>query len=377
MHTYTHLTSSPLYTSTHHTIERLSRSSWQITSPHLLTPIPAKSYAEAKALAGEIDFNILSAMAAEPTAVETPSDVAEVIETAAVEVAAVNPFEVILTDLSKIEVGEPFEGAFRQALAECDFCAIFGHIGGGALADAARIAVEQARAKVPDDARVIELAGLLPGSEPRLERLKSDISELVKGEDRLARTIETMCDLPDTAMYIKGALILWACAFAQYDGGWPARLRLEGAALRYARDRACVQVAQEVRNEGERDMGGDRAREWGIVWGWAGNEDLSEYLRADMVGDLLPNLLSPEPEHWLPLGDGRVLVINWRGCETWEHKPISASVWLDDGGLSLLGSYVLGSGWVTDDRLAEEDVDSEALGVIIEAIHSKGLAVIA
>ena len=96
------------------------------------------------------------------------------------------------------------------------------------------------------------------------------------------------------------------------------------------------------------------------------------------VGRILPNLLSPEPEHWLPIsGDGRVLIVNWRGGE-YVGEVISAAVWLDDGGLSLLGSYVIGSGWwASVDRLREEDIDSEALGVILEAIHSAGLATIA
>ena len=58
-------------------------------------------------------------------------------------------------------------------------------------------------------------------------------------------------------------------------------------------------------------------------------------------------------------------------------EAISAAVWMDDGGLSLMGSYVLGSGWVSDDRLGEEDVDGEALGVILEAIARAGLAAVA
>ena len=381
-YSYTHITSSPLYTSTHHTIERLSRSSWQITSPHLLTPIPAKSYAEAKALAAEIDFSALSVKVAEPEPVATVEAVT----------GEVNPFEVILNDLSEIKDLGIMQGAYDQAIQECDLRAVLGHLSETSIGDVYwgrfRLAVDDARVKVPDDARVIELAGLLPGSEPRLARLKSDISDLIDGKDRLAWTVETMCDLPDTAMYIKRALILWACSVDLYgEAIWMARLRLEGAALRYARERACVSVAQERKIEGERDMGWDGAREWGEVWSWAeavcvarGNAlgsdgDALGWPDVD-GGELLPSLLSPEPEHWLPLQDGRVLVVNWRAGET-TGEPISAAVWLDDGGLSLLGSYVLGSGWVSDDRLGEEDVDSEALGVILEAINARGLAVIA
>ena len=95
-----------------------------------------------------------------------------------------------------------------------------------------------------------------------------------------------------------------------------------------------------------------------------------------MVSDRLPSLLSPEPEHWIPLQDGRVLIVNWRAGEV-TGEVVSAAVWMDDGGLSLMGSYVLGSGWVSDDRLGEEDVDTEALGVILEAIARAGLAAIA
>jgi hypothetical protein len=324
-------------------------------------------------LAAEIDFSALSVKAADPEPVATVEAVT----------GEVNPFEVILNDLSEIKDLGIMQGAYDQAIQECDLRAVLGHLSETSIGDVYwgrfRLAVGDARAQVPDDARVIELAGLLPGSEPRIERLKSDISDLIDGKDRLAWTVETMCDLPDTAMYIKRALILWACSVDLYgEAIWMARLRLEGAALRYARERACVSVAQERKIEGERDMGWDRAREWRDVWGWASKDGDGGWGDVWMVkvGELLPSLLSPEPEHWLPLQDGRVLVINWRAGES-TGEPISAAVWLDDGGLSLLGSYVLGSGWVSDDRLGEEDVDSEALGVILEAINARGLAVIA
>lgn len=355
MHTYTHLTSSPLYTSTHHTIERLSRSSWQITSPLLPSPIPAKSYAEAKALAAEIDFDALSVKAAEPEPVETVEAVT----------GEVNPFEAILTDLSEIKDLGIMQGAYDQAIQECDLCAVLGHLQGrGGFVDRCRDAVSSAWEKTSNDARAIEVAGLISDGA-LLESVK-------RGMGDMCARVYALADLPDG--FVKTALIKWAVS----GGLWTARLRLEGAALRHARERACVQVAQERKIEGERDMGGDRAREWRDVWGWASKDGDGGWGDVWMVkvGELLPSLLSPEPEHWLPLQDGRVLVINWRAGES-TGEPISAAVWLDDGGLSLLGSYVLGSGWVSDDRLGEEDVDSEALGVILEAINARGLAVIA
>lgn len=356
-YSYTHLTSSPLYTSTHHTIERLSRSSWQITSPLLPSPIPAKSYAEAKALAAEIDFNALSTKAAEVEPVATVEAVT----------GEVNPFEVILAEASTITDLGDMQGAYDQAVRECDMCAVLGHLSETSIGDVYRgrfwLAVDDARVKVPDDARVIELAGLISDGT-LLESVK-------RGMGDLCARVYALADLPDG--FVKTALIKWAVS----GGLWTARLRLEGAALRYARERACVSVAQERKIEGERDMGGDRAREWGEVWYLAGNEDgCSRVVVMSEVKGRLPSLLSPEPEHWLPVGDGRVLIVNWRAGET-TGEPISAAVWLDDGGLSLLGSYVLGSGWVSDDRLGEEDVDSEALGVILEAINARGLAVIA
>lgn len=130
------------------------------------------------------------------------------------------------------------------------------------------------------------------------------------------------------------------------------------------------------------------AREWGEVWDVAFDYDAGEMsgftmaeaveIRTryiDRVEGMMPSLLSPEPEHWIPLQDGRVLIVNWRAGSLGD--VISAAVWMDDGGLSLMGSYVLGSGWVSGDRLREEDVDAEALGVILEAIARAGLAAVA
>lgn len=365
MYTYTHITSSPLYTNPTHTIERLSRSSWQITSPHLLTPIPAKSYAEAKTLASQIDFDALSVKAAESEPIATV-DVAEV--KAVTE--ALNPFEAILTEASTITDLGDMQGAYDQAVKECDLCAVLGHLSAEPkykhLRDKCFDAVCDAREKVQDDARAVEVAGLLGVAT---ERTQDGIAAAVAGDMEWA--VVCLCDMPDG--FVKMTLIRWAVTC----GSWVSRLRLEGAALRYARERACVSVAQERKIEGERDMGWDRAREWARVWDVAMDGEMGEMERMIRVGHYMPSLLSPEPEHWLPISaDGRVLVINWRAGES-TGEVISASVWLDDGGLSLLGSYVLGSGWVSDDRLREEDVDSEALGVILEAIASAGLATIA
>ena len=385
MHPYTHITASPLYTNPTHTIERLSRSSWQITSPHLSAAILAKSYAEAKQKASEIDFNALSVKAAEP----------EPVATAAVAEVEVNPFEAILTEASQIADLGDMQGAYDKAVRECDLCAVFGHLGFRAPTNAARDAVEAARAKTLDCARVTELAGLLVGGA-LLERITYTAREYVAGiEDDessvfLTRLIMALCDLPDGG--VKTALIRWACAFDQYDGCWPARLRLEGAALRHAREAMGKgREAQEVRkveDGGLADMGGDRAREWGEVWDVAFDYDAGEMsgftmaeaveIRTryiDRVEGMMPSLLSPEPEHWIPLQDGRVLIVNWRAGSLGD--VISAAVWMDDGGLSLMGSYVLGSGWVSDDRLRDEDVDGEALGVILEAIARAGLAAVA
>ena len=412
MHHYTHITSSPLYTNPTHTIERLSRSSWQITSHLLSSPITAKTYAEAKAIAAEIDWLALSTKRAELNAaiqseieasmggmsMDDPGFVDAVfasVPAKRVDVAEVeaNPFEAILTEAATITDLGNMQGAYDQAVRECDLCAVFGHLGFRAPTNAARDAVEVARATVHDYARVVELAGLLAGA-PLLDHIKCESSSLAMGEDALADLIESLCDLPDAAGYIKRALMLWAVSADRLKGGasWVARLRLEGAALRHARERALVGVAQEVRkveDGGLADMGGDRAREWGEVWDVAMSYDGGERagltmhdvsrLRLQYVGmvsDVMPSLLSPEPEHWIPLQDGRVLIVNWRAGEC-VAEAISAAVWMDDGGLSLMGSYVLGSGWVSGDRLGEEDVDGEALGVIIEAIARAGLAAIA
>lgn len=226
-----------------------------------------------------------------------------------------------------------------------------------------------------------------------MARVAFEAKRLVNGDGMPYVMVEVLCDLPDTAGYIKRALILWACSVGIYgEATWMRRLRLEGAALRYARECAPVGVPQEVRkveDGGLADMGGDRAREWEDVWDVAFDYDGGEMsgftmaeaveVRAryiDRVGEMLPSLLSPEPEHWIPLQDGRVLIVNWRAGEC-VAEAISAAVWMDDGGLSLMGSYVLGSGWVSDDRLGEEDVDGEALGVILEAIARAGLAAVA
>jgi len=381
MHHYTHITASPLYTSTHHTIERLSRSSWKITSPHLSAAILAKSYAEAKQLASEIDFNALSTKAAEPE----PVDVA-VIDSAAVEVAAVNPFEAILTEASQIADLGDMQGAYDQAVRECDLCAVLGHLSAAPkykhLRDKCFDGVCDAREKVQDDARALEVAGLLGVVT---ERTQDGIAAAIAGDMEWA--VVCLCDMPDG--FVKMALIRWAVT----SGSWVARLRLEGAALRHAREVAGkgrgAQEVRKVEDGGLADMGGDMAREWGEVWDVAMSYDGCERagltmhdvgrLRLQYVGmvsDRLPNLLSPEPEHWIPLQDGRVLIVNWRAGEC-VSEAISAAVWMDDGGLSLMGSYVLGSGWVSDDRLGEDDVDAEALGVILEAIARAGLAAVA
>lgn len=380
-HHYTHITASPLYTSTHHAIDRLSRSSWQITSPLLPSPILAKTYAEAKQLASEIDFSALSVKAAE---VEPVATVEAMVQTE----AEVNPFEAILAEAATITDLGTMQGAYDQAVRECDLCAVFGHLGFRAPTNAARDAVEAARAQTSDSARVVELAGLISDA-PLLTRINAEVVAFYFEARNPSSLIMALCDLPDG--WLKTALIRWACA-DQYAGTWVARLRLEGAALRYARERAPVGVAQEVRkveDGGLDDMGGDRAREWARVWDVAFDYDVggmsgftmdeaveirTRYI--DRVEGMMPNLLSPEPEHWIPLQDGRVLIVNWRAGEC-VSEAISAAVWMDDGGLSLLGSYVLGSGWVSDDRLGDEDVDGEALGVILEAIARAGLAAVA
>lgn len=398
MHTYTHTTASPLYTSTHHNIERLSRNSWAITSPVLDAALYANSYTQAKAIAAGIDFGALMKEAANPEPVATVE--AAVIETAAVEVAAVNPFDAILTEAAQITDLGTMQPAYDQAVRECDLCAVLGHLDGHRLGAATRIclveAVEDARGSVPDYARVTELAGLLV-SAPLLDHIESEARALARGGSVLADLIESLCDLPDTVGYIKRALMLWAVSADRLQNGasWVARLRLEGAALRHAREVAFVTECERADREWvepkrAQDMGRDSARDWARVCDVAMSYDANARVGAktfgdvarvhgevvDRVGELLPSLLSPEPEHWIPVGDGRVLVINWRAGEV-TGEVISAAVWLDDGGLSLLGSYVLGSGWVSDDRLREEDVDSEALGVILEAIASAGLATIA
>jgi len=387
-HTYTHITASPLYTSTHHTIERLSRSSWQITSPHLSAAILAKSYAEAKQKASEIDWLALSMewKHAEPSKAE-PAPIATVEAMVQTEAEAmVNPFEAILAEAATITDLGTMQGAYDQAVRECDLCAVFGHLGFRAPTNAARDAVEAARATVPDYARVIDLAGLLTGEDSMLwARVACDAKHLVDGAILPLPLIESLCDLPDTAGYIRRALILWACAVGlDGEASWVARLRLEGAALRHAREVAGkgrgAQEVRKVEDGGLADMGGDRAREWGEVWGIADDAHDAFWrargVKVDMIEEILPNLLSPEPEHWIPLQDGRVLIVNWRAGEC-VSEAISAAVWMDDGGLSLMGSYVLGSGWVSDDRLGEDDVDGEALGVILEAIARAGLAAVA
>lgn len=395
-HTYTHITASPLYTNPTHTIERLSRSSWQITSPFLSTPITAKTYAEAKQKASEIDFNALSVKAAEP-------------EPVAVAKVEANPFEAILTEAATIQDLGTMQGAYDQAVRECDLCAVLGHAEDARLRSMCLSAVEAARAETSDSARVVEVAGLISDA-PLLTRINAEVVAFYFDNRRYPSSlIMALCDLPDG--WLKTALIRWACA-DQYADTWTARLRLEGAALRHAREVAGkgrgAQEVRKVEDGGLADMGGDRAREWGDVWDVADDlasacfhhdgaslddatweidstEDWDAYkrarkevkarLRGELVG-MMPNLLSPEPEHWIPLQDGRVLIVNWRAGEC-VAEAISAAVWMDDGGLSLMGSYVLGSGWVSDDRLGEEDVDGEALGVILEAIARAGLAAVA
>ena len=383
-YTYTHITSSPLYTSTHHTIERLSRSSWQITSPLLPAAIPAKTYAEAKQLASEIDFNALSVKRAEAEPVATAE--AAVNDSAAGEVAAVNPFEAILTEAAAITDLGNMQGAYDQAVRECDLCAVLGHLSAAPkykhLRDKCFDGVCDAREKVQDDARALEVAGLLGVVT---ERTQDGIAAAIAGDMEWA--VVCLCDMPDG--FVKMALIRWAVT----SGSWVARLRLEGAALRHAREVAGkgrgAQEVRKVEDGGLADMGGDRAREWGEVWDVAMSYDANARAGArtfadvarihgrvvSRVGEVMPSLLSPEPEHWIPLQDGRVLIVNWRAGSLGD--VISAAVWMDDGGLGLMGNYVLGSGWVSDDRLREEDVDGDALGVILEAIARAGLAAIA
>lgn len=393
-HHYTHITSSPLYTNPTHTIERLSRSSWQITSPLLPSPILAKTYAEAKQLASEIDFNALSTKAAEPAPIATV-EAAAVIDSAAVEAVDVNPFEAILTEAATITDLGTMQPAYDKAVRECDLCAVLGHLSSEPkhkhLRDRCFDAVCDARAKVQDDARALEVAWLLGVVT---ERTQDGIAAAIAGDMEWA--VVCLCDMPDG--FVKMALIRWAVTC----GSWPARLRLEGAALRHAqvidwmaeceRINRREWVAQEVRkveDGGLADMGGDRAREWARVWDVAFDYDVGEMsgftmdeaveIRTryiDRVEGMMPSLLSPEPEHWIPLQDGRVLIVNWRAGEC-VSEAISAAVWMDDGGMSLMGSYVLGSGWVSDDRLRDEDVDGEALGVILEAIARAGLAAVA
>jgi hypothetical protein len=123
--------------------------------------------------------------------------------------------------------------------------------------------------------------------------------------------------------------------------------------------------------------------QWRYVWGMCSTDAWDARVREDVGvmltgwgGDYASALLLPEPEHRLPLSEGRALVVSWiedvrPDGSVWGK----ATVWLDDvSGLSLVANWTphSGFGWRSS---SVQGVDLVALDRLLEVINEEGLAV--
>jgi hypothetical protein len=369
MHTYTHPTSSPSYFASTHTITRLSRTHWQITSPSLTSPLDFPSYTAAKAYASTQTFTAPEPINAEPSPVET----AEPEQAQFVELTTEQHIKALVTVAQTLP--DPL-GVIAQEIANLDGVAIVGALL-SVKTEAGSVAVDNIRAHIM-------------GLGPTLDRIASVYGVDTKGVDvkggyRMGALIDDLVERK--AM---GALRWVGQSMTCGADSWVGRLALECEMMKgcnggWMRAQDEAQAAMDggferaVREAKEGKSLGDRwSHVWGLVsgaWGERAREDVGEMLKGE-GGDYTSALLLPEPEHRLPLSEGRALVVSWiedvrPDGSVWGK----ATVWLDDAsGLSLLANWTphSGFGWRSP---SVQGVDLVALDRLLEVVNGEGLAV--
>jgi hypothetical protein len=365
-YSYTHPTSSPHYINPTHTITKISRTLWQITSPSLPSPLDFPSYSAAKAYASTQTFEIAPTVeVANPSPVETT----EPEQTEFGELTTEQHIQALVTIASTLP--DP-TGCIALAISQLDGIALCGHLVDSET-EAGSVAVDNIRAYVS-------------GLGSTFDRIAEayGVGAVVSESMRLGVVLDDLRDRPEVVRWVAQTLIAG-------EDSWVGRLGIECALMRGGCNGGRM-VAQEGKSAVV--SGGNPAEDWRYVWAlvsgeWddMAREDVGEMLRGRVLhigadGGLMEGvgdasaLLLPEPEHRLPLSDGRSLIVNWSE----DVRPDGsvwgkATVWLDDAsGLSLLANWTphSGIGWRSS---SVAGVDLVALDRLLEVINDEGLAI--
>lgn len=419
-HHYTHPTNTPHYINPTHTISKISRKEWHITSPNAPTTVHP-TYTAAKAYAATQTY-----LPEQQPELHTPPH-PEPEQTRTVE--AINALFAVAAQLP-----DP-TGCIALAIRNTDAVAVCGHLA-DADSEAAGVALDNIRAHVsglgPTPIRIAEVLPSLHtvsfsaqpfsfSAQPYCLGVMLD--ELIDMEGDIAHAV---CKWVAQSLITGenswvGRLMIESAVMKGCNGGW---MRREDEAIQSIRrylavgDWRALEMVKDVidgmieredarcaagekgaevtpslagegvgreAQEGEDEMSYDTAREltaWGRVWRWAAREDGEEVMRGTLTGEGVwgegdPALLLPEPEHRIPMpsGDGH-LIVNWSE----DKRPDGsiwgqACVWLDDAsGLSLLANWTphSGLGWKASDT---RGVDMRALDRLLDVINEAGLAI--
>lgn len=357
MHTYTHITLSPHYINPTHTITRLSKTLWQITSPSLPSPLDFPSYSSAKAYASTQTFEIApSVEVANPSPVETSTTEPTTEPEQTVFAEPSDPTHQHIKALVTVAQTLPDPtGCIALAVQNMDGIALCGHLVDSET-EAGSVAVDDIRAHVS-------------GLGSTFDRIASayGVGAAVSESMRLGVVLDDLRDRPEIVRWVAQTLITG-------EDSWVGRLGIECALMRGCNGGWMVgREAQEGKSKGA-----DVAERWAYVWGlcsgeWGerAREDVGEMLRGE-GSDYASALLLPEPEQRIPLvGDGRALIVNWTEDKRPESVWGSAAVWVEDAsGLSLLANWTphSGIGWRS---VFVEGVDLVALDRLLRAWLSR------
>lgn len=381
MHTYTHITLSPHYVNPTHTITKLSRAHWQITSPALPQPLDFPSYSAARAYAATQTFTapIAEVAKVEPVATVEP-------EQPKFDEPPVTTEQHMRALIAVAETLPDPLGVIALAVQNLDGVALCGHLVESET-EAGSVAVDNIRAHITGLGSTLDRIAEAYGVDTKGVQLT--------GGRRLGVVLDDLKDRPGVVRWVAQSMII-------EEDSWVGRLALEcdlmrgcnGGWMKDGMDERAAREAQEGKSVGRMDSPpADDAGQWRMVWGlcsgeWGerAREDVGELLRGgahgvgDEVGGMVRGdasaLLLPEPEQRILLSDGRALIANW----TEDVRPDggiwgSAAVWVeDDSELSLVANWAphSGIGWRSPSVIG---VDLVALDRLLEVINEEGLAI--
>jgi len=380
MHTYTHITLSPHYVNPTHTITKLAKTHWQITSPSLPQPLDFPSYSAARAYAATQTFTapIAEVAKVEPVATVEP-------EQPKFDEPPVTTEQHIRALIAVAETLPDPTGCIALAIQQLDGIALCGHLVDSET-EAGSVAVDNIRAYVS-------------GLGSTFDRIAEayGVGKVEVESMRLGVVLDDLRDRPEIVRWVAQTLITG-------EDSWVGRLGIECALMRGCNGGFMVgREAQESKSEdvpaGEqlnrlsdslmRMRGVAEVKrmpdldQWRYVWGMCSTDAWDDRVREDVGemmkgwgGEAASTLLLPEPEHRLPLDGGRALVVNWSEDVRPDGSAWgSAAVWLDDAsGLSLLANWTphSGIGWRSS---SVQGVDLVALDRLLEVINEQGLAI--